>query len=488
MRGKSFGQLFYVFLFLCAAITGGCDSNSSDPDLPGIGGESLAVTGGRGTSTEIVLNLEAEAGIQSLTVAVNGGSPQPVQVNTGATEQVLTYEFAIPASSVLGTQYSLLFTLTDNDDEKSDITATVTTVRLIDTPETYSFTRNGESTVSHSGQNDRLNMVQEMKAYLTTGDAGGQMSEQVLLDMFANTGGNGGGRFSFTSDRQLKDKTFAPDLDDRLFENLFASAAAASGNGNSGTSASKGTAGLIAREDNGKTILVDEKGREFTQLIEKGLMGAVFYSQIFNAYLTDNRIGELVENVEPAPGESYTPMEHHWDEAFGYWNPPLDFTSQWPEARKGELRFWTNYSNVVENVGGGQLGTNSIIMDAFKEGRTAIVNNDPISKNDQRDILYEYLELVAAATAVHYINDTLGHLDAGKTGEALHTLSEAWAFVNSLRYSPRRSITLAQVNEIQIVDFGADGNFWDVTPAGLNKAKATLVGTYSKLASVQNDL
>ena len=45
-----------------------------------------------------------------------------------------------------------------------------------------------------------------------------------------------------------------------------------------------------------------------------------------------------------------------------------------------------------------------------------------------------------------------------------------------------------QIEEIQEVDFGADGSFWNVTPAGLNEAKATLVAAYPNLDPVQDDL
>jgi hypothetical protein len=314
------------------------------------------------------------------------------------------------------------------------------------------------------------------------------VSEQVLLDMYANTGGNGGGNFSFTSDRQLKDKTFAPDLDRTFFEGLFANAAAASVNGNNGIDASNGTAGLIVRENSGNTILVDQTGKEFTQLIEKGMMGSVFYHQMFNVYLSDHRTGDAVENVELVDGENYTPMEHYMDEAFGYWDPPLDFTSPWPEAREDEDRFWSHYSNTVDNVSNGLLGTNEIIMNAFMEARAAIVNNDLNTKNQMRDVLYEQLELVAAAVCVHYINGTLSSLGEGNTGEAFHTLSEAWAFANALKYSPRKSITTEQLEQIMETHFGADGNFWNVTSDGLNAAKATLVTLYPALVPLQEDL
>ena len=371
----------------------------------------------------------------------------------------------------------------DDDDDDNDPDAT------IEDPGTYNFTRDGQSTVDFSGQTDRLNMVEEIKDnILKEGDAGNIISEQVLLDAFANTGGNGAGFFSFTSDRQLEDKTFQPDRDSEFFEDLFARAAEASVAANAGAEASNGVAGLLIRENSGNTILVDENGWEFTQMIEKGLMGAVFYNQIFNTYLTNERTGDNVNNIDLVEGTNYTLKEHHWDEAFGYWAPPLDFTSPWPEEREDEDRFWSHYSNVVDNVNNGQLGTNDIIMDAFRLGRTAVVNNDLNTKNASRDILYEYLELVAAATAVHYINSTISSLNDGNIGEAFHVLSEAWIFTNALKYSPRKKITLDQIEEIQDTDFGADGNFWNVTSAGLNKAKATLVSIYPDLEPVQDDL
>lgn len=351
---------------------------------------------------------------------------------------------------------------------------------LLEAPETYEFFRDGEPTVAYPGQTDRLNMVEEMKAYVGKANSGKIISEQTLLEMFENKGGH----FSFTSDRQLKNKTFAPDLDNRLFEGIFADAAAASESANQGKRADNGVAGLITREESGSDILVDAKGREFTQLVEKGLMGAVFYNQIFNEYLTNEKIGENVENTALAEGKNYTDKEHHFDEAFGYFDAPKDFESDWPDSRSGELRFWNKYSNGSDV----QLGFNDTIMDAFILGRTAIVNKDQAALSEQVDILYESLELLAAATAVHYINGTLQHLNNGNQGEAFHTLSEAWAFVNALRYSPHRKITLNEVDQILNSDFGTDGSFWEVTPSGLNNAKATLVEIYPDLEPVQDEL
>lgn len=354
----------------------------------------------------------------------------------------------------------------------------------IDPPETYEFTRDGESTVAYPGQTDRLNMVAEMKAYVGQANQGTLISEQDLLDMYENTGGDGGGNFSFTSDRQLSNKTFAPDRDANLFTNIFADAEAASENGNAGITAQNGVAGLIERENSGNNILVDAKGREFTQMIEKGLMGAVFYNQIYNVYLTDDRIGPDVENEELEEGQNYTAKEHHFDEAFGYFGAPVDFSSPWPEAREDEARFWANYANGSDDL----IPFIDRLMDSFILGRTAIVNKDQSALNDEVDKLYTNLELLAAATSIHYINSTLTELGNGNQGEAFHALSEAWAFVNALKYSPRRAISLNEIDQILNTDFGENGNFWNVTADGLRNAKATLVAIYPELEAVQDQL
>ncbi|SHE55962.1 protein of unknown function [Fodinibius roseus] len=358
-----------------------------------------------------------------------------------------------------------------NSNDKNDENA-------IEPPETYEFTRNGESTVAYPGQTDRLDMVEAMKAYIATAHDGETISEQALLDMFENTDGNGGGHFTFTSERQLKNKTFGPDLDENLFEDFFAKAAAASENGE----ADEGVPGLMRRGDG--YILVDAKGREFTQLVEKGLMGAVFYNQIFNVYLTNDRIGPNVENEALREGTNYTDKEHHFDEAYGYFDAPVDFESDWPDSRTGELRFWSKYSNGSDP----QLGFNDTIMEAFIQGRTAIINDNQGKLEQQVEVLYENLELLAAATAVHYINSTLSHWNEGNQGEAFHALSEAWAFVNALKYNPDKTITPGQIDQILNSDFGENGSFWNVTLDGLNNAKSTLVDTYPDLEPVQDQL
>ena len=61
-------------------------------------------------------------------------------------------------------------------------------------------------------------------------------------------------------------------------------------------------------------------GYNYTQLISKFAMGAVFYNQAVDNYL-DERLGaDNKPNSKPyKEGAHYTGKEHSWDEAFGYW-------------------------------------------------------------------------------------------------------------------------------------------------------------------------
>lgn len=481
---KTYLQVLFLATTLFLITACGDDTTVVEPDgRISLSASSANIESGRGTSVDVPVSITAEEGIKALSVSIDGGAVETINTTAGQTIVNAIYSYAIPEDALFNSSVELAFTATDAIDQAAETKVTVTTGKLIaETPITYEFTRNGETTVSYSGQNERLDMLEIIKSeILLKGDKGEAISEQALLDAFNNTSGNGGGLFNTESTKKLGNKAFQPDLDDQLFENMFADAAAAS---TAGQTASNGVAGLITRESKGSTVLVDKNGREFTQLIEKGIMGSVFYNQIYNTYFSDARTGDDVENTVLREGKNYNDMEHHWDEAFGYWNPPLDFSSNWPSERKSEDRFWSHYSTTVDP----SLGTNSLIMDAFKEGRAAIVNNDLATKNAKKTEISEHLELVAAGTAVHYLNDALAALNSGNTGDAFHVMSEVWAFTNALRYNPNRKLSLEAIDEIMNQDLGANGNFWNVTSEGLNKAKATLVGAYEKLAPVQDEL
>jgi Domain of unknown function (DUF4856) len=327
-------------------------------------------------------------------------------------------------------------------------------------PTTYNF-----ENVSYAGQTDRLNMLTEMSTYMKTANTPGVVLDaQRLRDMFENTNAP----FSFSSTRQLKDKCFL--ADQATFDGYFDAIAVAS---QSTVPGSNGVAGVVYSQDSSKKYLFDAQGREHIQLIEKGLAGAVFYYQATAVYLSDARIGEgQADNETVTPGEG-TEMEHHWDEAFGYFGVPKDFP-----ANTTGLLFHGKYCNDRNTL----LGTNKAVMDAFLKGRAAISHDDHTVKIDQVKLVRDNWERVLVGTAIHYINEA----KADFADDALrnHTLSEAVAFMTSLRYNPTRRISEAQLQSA--LDAIGD-NFYEVSLASLDTARGILSTAYG-LDAVKDQL
>lgn len=339
-------------------------------------------------------------------------------------------------------------------------------------PTTYEFARDGATSVDYSGQTARLDMLAELKAYIGSANDGTELSEETLLNMLANENAPFSSAALNESGKQLENKTFEADIN--FFKGVLVDAAAAS---KATENASQGQGGLIARGAD-RMILVDDKGWEFTQIVEKGLMGATFLNQIYNGYLTDAKIGNDVENTELEEGKNYTAMEHHWDEAFGYWGVNAQFDAD------GENRFLGNYTYGREAY----LGSATKLKDAFLKGRTAIVNKAYDIRDEQKEIIYTEFELIAAATAIHYINESIADLSGDDLGNLFHHASEGYGFAMALKYSPQRSITSDQLDIILNTGFGTGGDFWEITIESLTTAKETIVDAYPDLSDIADEL
>lgn len=329
-------------------------------------------------------------------------------------------------------------------------------------PTNYLFEdENGNSTVSYSGQTDRLNQLEEMVVLMKSG-TGEVISAQDLKDMFANTNDNGNGNFSFSSTKQLKDKTFAADV--TLFETWMDDLAVASVDFS--TPASSGQAGTLT--SGSSTYLFDANGQEKVQLIEKGLMGATFMYQALNVYFGDAKMD--VDNttaVDPGAGKYYTTMEHHWDEAFGYFDAPIDFLTN-----TSTLRFWAKYCDAQD----ANLNSNSDMMVNFLKGRAAISNNVLADRDAAIATIRTEWEEISAHQAISYLDDALGYF-GNDNAKFLHVISEAYAFSWNLRYSPveTRRMTIAEHQQLMAL-FPA--NFWDISIADINAIKTALHAKY----------
>ncbi len=326
-------------------------------------------------------------------------------------------------------------------------------------PSTYSF-----DNVSYTGQTQRLSMMTELKRYMGT-----SISENGVLDatrlkaMFANDVTKAQFEGTYEDSKQIKSKTFEIVQND--FELLFDELAEVS---QSTTEGLEGVSGRISSLDGAKTYLVGADGLDHAQVIEKGLMGACFYYQATAVYFGADKMNVDNEIVEAGEG---TEMEHHWDEAFGYFGVEKNFPSS-----LDNLLFWGNYSNKRNEI----LGSNQKMIDALLKGRAAISNKDLDARNEAITTARKEWELIAVGSALHYLNSGINNFDDMSLRS--HGLSEAIGFVFSLQFNPDKKITNSEVGEILTMIAGDDDfanmNLYNTTVERLQQAKDKLANDY----------
>lgn len=323
-------------------------------------------------------------------------------------------------------------------------------------PSTYAFTdASGNNTVSYSGQQIRLEMMSEMTTYMKTANtAGTAVSATVLKDMYANnayswTDAQGLGMTGST--KQLKNKTAAGDVGIQiLFESYMDSIAVISSTTVIGVEdGAPGNGGVYPSDGVKGPYLISATGVEYTQIIEKGLMCAVFMNQMTMNYLGSIGSDDNTTAVDAAGGKYYTEMEHHWDEAYGYFTSEINYPSA------GTDRFWGKYADGREAI----LGSATKIADAFRAGRAAISNADYVTRDAQIAIIRNEMEKLCAGTAIHYLNYAKAHISDVTARN--HSISEAVAFLEGLKYGYNtdsgNGMTSAQV-DVALAHIGADFN------------------------------
>lgn len=352
-------------------------------------------------------------------------------------------------------------------------------------PATYSFTRDGATTVSYSGQSTRIAMGQEFISALKD-----ESKTEVQLDgMFDHQ--EGASDFSDpnlnASSKNIRSKT-AASAD--LFSANTTDATAIKNQFDSWISeqvsdvfpywssdASAGSAGKIQEAGGGSTRYVNGKGLELNQAINKGLIGGLMADQMLNNYLGTAVLDagtNTVDNDEKtlSDGKNYTTMEHKWDEAFGY----LYGADNQENPTLGADSFLNKYLARVEGDPDFQ-GIAATIYDAFKLGRAAIVNNDYLTRDDQVDIIRENISKVIAIRAIYYLQQGKANLGTD-WASAFHDLSEGFGFVYSLQFTRKPGTNAAYFSTSEVNGFIStltSGNgFWDITAAQLDTMSNTI--------------
>ena len=297
-----------------------------------------------------------------------------------------------------------------------------------DIPDTYVFTdAAGNNTVSFGGQTARMDMLSEMTSYLKTANTSGgsnQLDAATLLAMYDNSYTGWSDQNLVDNGKQLKSKTALGDAGIQAqFETWMTEAAAAT----------------PPTEDG--YYLQAASGHEWTQLIEKGLMSACFASQMTANYLAGVTADDNTTAVDTAAGKYYTEMEHHWDEAYGYFTDQIDY-----DPNASTKRFWGKYA------GGSReelLGTATALSEAFRTGRAAISADDMDTRDQQISVVREQMELAVGGTAIYYLNKAFNDLSSGaEAGTKNHHLAEAEAFIYGLMFGGEASFSKAEVEDM----------------------------------------
>ena len=256
-----------------------------------------------------------------------------------------------------------------------------------------------------------------------------------------------------------------------------------------------------------------DTGMDYTQLISKFAMGAVFYNQAVNSYLGSKmEIGQKPNNEPYKEGAYYTGKEHSWDEAFGYWGSAahaltLSAEQNYNVAKKkdmasadfngdGVVDVYSEYTYAHAYYAssydkGGKTNYLATINQAFIDGREII--RDAAGRNlnfdertallAQRDIIRDNWQKVIAESVFKYAGSTYKDilkleiiLEAnGDATDAFRTYAKHWGelkgFALALQCGPNdlgetavkmnRMMGFGPVllNASQVVGVDSQGNF-----------------------------
>ncbi|WP_161805858.1 DUF4856 domain-containing protein [Pedobacter sp. Hv1] len=298
-----------------------------------------------------------------------------------------------------------------------------------DIPTTYNF-----SDANYTSSTNRAKMWLELDAYMKLPNAGTALDATKATNLFNNTGNAFTEAALNTSGVSIVEKTtdapvFKKYLDDLVTESAIT------------TIATNGKAGYAERSATTK-VIVNATGLENGQAVAKGLMGSLLFKQAMDLLTLVKTDGTIAD------------QKKHFDEAFGYLSVPVNYdptvtyasTLVFPAKPIG----WGGY--LAER--GKDINAGKVIFDAFLKGRAAIGAKDIKVRDEQITIIKEKWEQLAAAAALAYFtNPTTGDAGVGTfPGVKLHALSEAYGFVEALKYRPANSkLSAANYTRLQTI-------------------------------------
>ena len=227
---------------------------------------------------------------------------------------------------------------------------------------------------------------------------------------------------------------------------------------------------------------VDQYGRDYKQLTQKLLLGAVTFSQGSGDYLLTDWAKSNVQDGDKA----YSKAEHKWDEGFGYFGAARDYTSYSDADIKSKDKCFKDSNNDSDIDVRSEVNFNNSVNCAKRDAKFADTADATeyttevftaflagrLILNDAADaelsaLQVEALEFLAqeaatvwekciSATVVHYINDTIIDIDAPQftTGDNFSDYAKHWSemkgFALALQFNPNSPFRNGNVDGISI--------------------------------------
>lgn len=378
------------------------------------------------------------------------------------------------ASMLIATNFSCS---SDDDQEVIPVPNQVTA------PDTYTFERLGETTVSFTGQTTRLKMAASLFNKLNdenvnsasllqmfddgtgfTADSGASAEEIASIEALNNSGKKLANKTAAYGDASVQPKITG-------FLSEYANDVSTS----FVVDASPGVAGTYVTSS--RTVRVNGKGMELNQVFAKSLIGALVMDQVAYGYLSSVKIGDDVDNDTSALGAGeYTTREHHFDEGFGYvYGQESDVTTA--SSPQGNGILFNKYLKKVNESEEPGLATE--IYDAFKLGRAAIVANNSIVRDEQAEIVKTKMSRVILHKAAHYLRGAAEAKAAADVDYAdyFHGLSEGYGFILSLQFTyDADGMNYFSHSEVETMlsTLESGNGFWDRTPSELDDMAAQI--------------
>jgi len=221
-------------------------------------------------------------------------------------------------------------------------------------------------------------------------------------------------------------------------------------------------------------VYVSPAGHDYSQLLQKFLLGAVAYSQGTADYMQTDF---SASNDSADEGKAYSSLQHKWDEAFGYFGAARNYgnyTDEEISGNGGRVEFAGSYNdangdgsvdirsevNFGHSVNCGKRDRTAIVatdftkeaFDAFLTARVILNAGETLDADQFAQFQAAKLkasqswEKCIAATVVHYINavisdmgdfsDDAAYVDLGAFKNHAKHWSEMKGFALSLQFNP----------------------------------------------------